>query len=112
MANIAGFKFFDFSSVDSVSSILSNPNIGEAITIEVEDGGGEINITVQGRTDIEGTDNWHNIAVIGLEDYSVASAIKKAGLYVVPFEGIQQCRMISNGAVGGFKVYSIATGHK
>ena len=111
MANLQGFLFFDFNSVDSISKVLSNSSIGESITIEVESDR-PVDLVVQGRTDFEPSDNWHTIGVITLTDYDIINKITQPGLYVVPFEGIQQCRIKNNGPVGGFKVYAMSTGAK
>ena len=52
-------------------------------------------------------ENWFNIAAISLADYSISPKIEKAGLYVIPLDGIVKCRMVSENGVGGFKVYSL-----
>ena len=54
MANIKGFKFFDFDSTNEISNILTNPSRGESLTIEVNDNGAGIGLSlvVQGKSDL------------------------------------------------------------
>ena len=86
MANIKGFKFFDFDSTNEISNILTNPSRGESLTIEVNDNGTGIGLSlvVQGKSDLQDEENWFNIAAISLADYSISPKIEKAGLYVIP----------------------------
>ena len=109
MANIKGFKFFDFDSTNEISNILTNPSRGESLTIEVNDNGTGIGLSlvVQGKSDLQDEENQFNIAAISLADYSISPKIEKAGLYVIPLDGIVKCRMVSENGVGGFKVYSL-----
>lgn len=105
--NISNFVFFDENSSSNTSNILSN--IGNASSLTLEVYGDSFSLTVEGRSDFQGGDNWHELGIIGLKDYDVLSAITEEGIYSIPFDGISQIRLISGGAVGGFKAFGIAT---
>ena len=113
MANLKGFKFFDFNSTETISNILSNPNKGETVTIEICDDGSakSIDLIVEGKSDIEmETDSqWHQVAAISLTDYSLNTEITKTGIYSVPFSGVSMYRLRSKVPVGNIKVYAIVT---
>lgn len=111
MANLNGFKFFDFHSTHATSAAFSNPNFGEAMTLQVEDGGSaNFSLRIQGMNDLEELDKWYDIGILDLKNYKKLDAITTEGLYVVPLEGLYKIRIVNDGTPGGFKVYGISTG--
>ena len=105
--NISNFVFFDENSTSSTSNILSNPSNASTLTLEVY--GSSFNLKVEGRSDFQGDDNWHELGIIGLKDYDVLSAITQEGIYAIPFDGITQIRLVNSGSVGSFKAFGVAT---
>lgn len=105
--NISNFIFFDENSTSNTSNILSNPSNAATLTLEVY--GSSFNLTVEGRSDFRGEDNWHQLGIIGLKDYDVLSSITEEGIYAIPFDGITQIRLVNSGSVGSFKAFGIAT---
>lgn len=105
--NISNFVFFDENSTSSTSNILSNPSNAATLTLEVY--GSSFNLTVEGRSDFQGEDNWHQLAAISLKDFSVLSSITEEGIYSIAFDGITQIRLTNSGSVGNFKAFGIAT---
>ena len=112
MANLSGFKFFDVNSKNAVSLPFANPNIGDALTLQVENisGSADINLKIEGMNDLERLDTWYELGILSLKDYKKLSRITEEGLYVIPLSGIYKVRVVSEGAVGGFKVFGISTG--
>ena len=43
-----------------------------------------------------------------MEDYKIKQAITKDGIYIIPFEGLYRCRLVSSITPGDFKVYGLA----
>ena len=105
--NVANFVFFDENSTSSTSNVLSNPSNASTMTLEVS--GSSFNLKVEGRADFQGEDNWHELGIIGLKDYSVLSSISEEGIYAIPMDGISQIRLINSGSVGSFKAFGVAT---
>ena len=105
--NIANFVFFDENSTSSTSNVLSNPSSASTMTLEVY--GNSFNLTVEGRADFQGEDNWHELGIIGLKSYDVLSSITEEGIYAIPMDGISQIRLVNSGSVGSFKAFGVAT---
>lgn len=109
MTFLNNWIFFDEKSTETTSNYLVNPSNISALTLQVNDlGGSEINLSVEGMNDLNKPDDYYPIKVICLEDFKAYSTITKAGIYMIPFAGIQRIRMISNSGVGTFKAYAIA----
>lgn len=105
--NIANFVFFDENSTSSTSNVLSNPSSASTMTLEVY--GSSFNLTVEGRADFQGEDNWHELGIIGLKSYDVLSSITEEGIYAISMDGISQIRLVNSGSVGSFKAFGVAT---
>ena len=108
--NIANFVFFDENSTSSTSNVLSNPSSASTMTLEVY--GSSFNLTVEGRADFQGEDNWHELGIIGLKNYDVLASITEEGIYAIPMDGISQIRLVNSGSVGSFKAFGVATAQR
>lgn len=105
--NLEKFVFFDSESTSSESSILSNPNRGEEMTVQVSGiGSSTISITFKGMADYK-SEEFVNLAAISLSDFKVKSAITEDGIYSVPINGIGQIKAVCTGGVGAVKVYGM-----
>lgn len=111
MANLDGFKFFDFNSTNTTSSAFANPNRGEALTLQVEAGeSASFSIKVEAMNDMARPDSWFELGILDLKNYKKLNRITTEGIYVVPLEGLAKVRLVNEGTAGGFKVYGISTG--
>lgn len=106
--NIANFIFFDENSVDLVSNDFVNPQAG-TIMLQVEILDGTVDLDVEAMIDLNRPTTYFPIKAVNLEDLTMSTNITKEGIYMIPFEGIQKIRLISNEAVGGFRAFAVAT---
>ena len=106
MASLADFVFLDTSSSVTTSNTFFLPYDTSEVVIQVT-GSSTIDVTVQGKADTE-NGSFATIGVIKCTDYSTASKIEAAGIYIVPAAGIRQMQVVNAQAAGSVTVLGSA----
>lgn len=105
--NLERFVFFDSESTSSESSVLSNSNKGEEMTVQVSGiGSNTVNILFKGMADYK-SEEFVELAAISLSDFKIKSTITEDGIYSIPVNGIGQIKAVCSGGVGTVKVYGM-----
>lgn len=105
MNSLNNFKFFSNANAIAESNVLSNPNRGSQLVLEVSGTATSFTLEVKGKVDAENT-NYTNLAIINASDYSTSSAITSNGIYIIGVDGIGGIKLnltsISGGNVTAF----------
>lgn len=110
MSNVAQFVFYSETSTERMSNVFGNINEGSCLTLQIDDFGAglDLNLEVQGATDMNNPNSFYNIKAINLETFKTSKTITKAGIYMIICSGIPLIRMKSNVDVGGFKAFAVS----
>lgn len=109
---VKSFTFFDRKRrkadlSKTISELLSNPNNGVGLQLQVD--GSNIDISIECRINNDSQQEWHNVGAISLLDYKIYPTITKAGEYQISMDGINYCRIIDNGSGDDLAVYGNLT---
>lgn len=100
MQILENFIFFD-NATSGESNILTNPNLGSQLVIQVT--GTTFDIEVLGQADING--DFVALSAINQTNFGVGSHITAAGIYAISVGGIGKIKVRINSATGGVTVF-------
>ena len=106
---LQNFVFLDENSSTTTSNPLVVNSKAETLKLSVISLsiGVTPDVTVQGMVDRDANE-WFNMGVIGLADYSVGSKITAEGIFAVDAQGIKEIRVVSGTAAATVKVMGVA----
>lgn len=106
---LSDFLFFDLGKTDIVSNTLYNTN-GESLILQVSQTGSDaINITIEGKSDIE-SNTWGLLGCVENSTLSIQNDIKSTGIFTIPISGINYIRANNMGTAGEIKLYGKVIG--
>lgn len=102
---LQNFKFLDGATTVSESNVLSNPNKGSQLVLQVDSVGATFSLTVMGKVDAE-SENYTALSTMSVTDYTIDSAITSNGIYSISTDGISgiyvDLTSVSGGSVSVF----------
>lgn len=101
MSNLQNFKFLEYAKTVTESNVMSNPNNGSQLLLQVTGSGVGVSLKVYGLIDNE-KDVFFELASINLKDFSTNNAITSNGIYAIGIDGISRIKV---------KVESITSGN-
>ena len=111
---VKSITFFDRAAAKPIpadggntSPLLTNPNNGIALQLQVD--GSNINIQIECRIQNDESQEWHTVGAISLLDYRIFETITKKGEYQISMDGIGYCRVIDKGSGADLAVYGNLT---
>ena len=99
MKVLENFIFFDKAISTGESNVLSNPNLGSQIIVQVGGTATAFEVQVLGQADINA--NFEPLSCINMGNFDVDNKITAAGIYAVPASGICKIKTIVNSVAGG-----------
>lgn len=93
------FLFIDKATEALTSNQLKNKS-SDNLTIQVSGTFTSAEFNVQGKTDIN-SNEWVNLSVVNVSDYSVVSNVTKKGIYTLSVEGFSFLRVNLTAVSGG-----------
>lgn len=108
MAYLQQFVFLDSTSTSTTSNTLVINSSAETVKISVVSLSSGVTpaVTVQGMVDRDANE-WFNLGVIDLSDFTAAATIAKEGIFAVDAQGVKDMRVVSGTAVGSVKVMGV-----
>lgn len=93
------FIFFSNASEAGESNVLSNPNLGSQIIVQVNGTATNIDVQILGQTDINA--DFVALSCINMTNFDVDSKIAATGIYAVPVDGVCKIKAKINAVAGG-----------
>lgn len=93
------FIFFSNATAAGESNVLSNPNLGSQIIIQVNGTATNLDVQIFGQTDINA--DFVALSCINMTNFDVDSKIAATGIYAVPADGIVKIKAKINAVAGG-----------
>jgi hypothetical protein len=100
MNNLNNFKFFSGATAIAESNVLSNPNHGSQLVLEVSGTATSFTLSVKGKVDAENI-AYTSLGIINASDYSTSSTITDNGIYIIGVDGIGGIKLNLTAVSGG-----------
>lgn len=102
---IGNFVFFENASSAGESNILSNPNKGSVLTVEVQ-GTGSFKLDIQGLVNTEvANPTYTNLASIVAKTLTKSESITEPGVYWIGVDGVTKIKAVLSSVSGNVTVF-------
>lgn len=102
---LGNFAFFKNASSAGESNVLSNPNKGSVLTVEVQ-GTGTFTLNIQGLVNTEyANPTYTNLAAIVAGKLSKTESITEPGIYWVGVDGVTEIKAVLSSVSGNVTVF-------
>lgn len=99
MITLNSFSFFKDRKTIGDSEILSNPNMGSSLILQIN--GSHIGGSLSVMGTIENNENWNKLAIIDMSTFQMVNNINKNGIYTIAMDGVAKVKVVLNGITSG-----------
>lgn len=100
MNNLSNFQFFTATTSTGESNVLTTPNRGDTLTLEVYGTATAFSLIVQGIMDVNNVDEWTNLGWYNTV-FEKGTDITTKGIYTIPIYSILKTRIVIESISGG-----------
>lgn len=106
---LSDFVFFDLNNTSTTSNVCYVAN-GNSLVVQVSQTGSDaINITLEGKVDID-SNTWATLACVDSASLATKNSIASTGIFIIPISGISHIRATNAGTAGAIKMYGKVIG--